>query len=359
MELRADAKNRTDFFRTQNGDKLETVVLDWMRSLAADFDISPEDIRHTPKQHFPDILLGNHFGVEVKSTKENTWQSTGSSIVESLREEQVKKVFLMFGKLSDTTIDFRCKPYEECLYDISVTHSPRYLINMDLPNEEHTIFSKMHVEYETFRNCDNQISIVRKYYREKFRTGERRGSMPWWIGDETTSSDFRYPALNDTGEIRMLNSLDSATQSYLILCAFVLFPEVLGRGLAKFNKFSMWLCSRHSIICSNIRDWFTAGGKGRVHVNGELMWEGVPQAICRFLMRIEDVKSVFEESSGVFDEIDYYSDYFTTREQNFINWKKYVDLYLNGQDVSPSMRIEELLKLKFESQTRNDFYFSR
>ena len=130
--LKRDARTNVDYYSKQNGEKLEGVVLEMMRSHANEFDICPDSIKPTLKQHFPDILLGDNFGVEVKSTKERSWTSTGSSIVESLREEQVKRIYLMFGRLSAPDIDFRCKPYEDCLYDIAVTHSPRYLINMDL-----------------------------------------------------------------------------------------------------------------------------------------------------------------------------------------------------------------------------------
>ena len=63
--------------------------------------------------------------------------------METLRESEIEKVFLLFGRLSAPEIDFRCKPYEECLSEIAVTHSPRYLINMDMHGSDMTIFEKM------------------------------------------------------------------------------------------------------------------------------------------------------------------------------------------------------------------------
>ena len=38
----------------------------------------PEDIQLVSGQRFPDIVAAKHFGVEVKSTKDNKWISTGS-----------------------------------------------------------------------------------------------------------------------------------------------------------------------------------------------------------------------------------------------------------------------------------------
>ena len=141
--LRLDGKNRKEYFLSRNGKMLEDDVLQCMRAKASDFHFDPANILPTKPQHFPDIISNNYFGVEVKSTEKNTWTSTGSSIVESLRDDDIKKVFLLFGILSKKNIDFRCKPYEKCLSDIHVTHSPRYNINMDLSDDDETIFDKI------------------------------------------------------------------------------------------------------------------------------------------------------------------------------------------------------------------------
>ena len=92
--LRIDGKKRHDYYLGRNGEKLEEDVLQWMKAKAKDFRFNPDSILPTKKQHFPDIISNNYFGVEVKSTKENLWTSTGSSIVESLRDEDIKKVFM-------------------------------------------------------------------------------------------------------------------------------------------------------------------------------------------------------------------------------------------------------------------------
>ena len=281
--LKRDARTNVDYYSKQNGEKLEGVVLEMMRSHANEFDICPDSIKPTLKQHFPDILLGDKFGVEVKSTKERSWTSTGSSIVESLREEQVKRIYLMFGRLSAPDIDFRCKPYEDCLYDIAVTHSPRYLINMDLKSESQTIFGKMQVDYDTFRESKEQIEIVRNYYRDKFNQNGKRGEMPWWIGSDTSTTLFEPPTLQENGLIRMWDIIDTPTQEYLKACAYILFPEILGGGTTKYQRLALWLCSRYSIITSSLRDKFSAGGRGNIYVNEKLKWGNKPKMICNLL----------------------------------------------------------------------------
>ena len=73
---------------------------------------------------------------------------------------------MLFGKLGGTPPEFKCKPYQDCLYDIAVTHSPRYLINMELEKNE-TIFSKMGTTYDDLRTSPDSIEQVRNYYRNK------------------------------------------------------------------------------------------------------------------------------------------------------------------------------------------------
>lgn len=350
--LKRDARTNVDYYSKQNGEKLEGVVLEMMRSHANEFDICPDSIKPTLKQHFPDILLGDNFGVEVKSTKERSWTSTGSSIVESLREEQVKRIYLMFGRLSAPDIDFRCKPYEDCLYDIAVTHSPRYLINMDLKSESQTIFGKMQVDYDTFRESKEQIEIVRNYYRDKFNQNGKRGEMPWWIGSETSTTLFEPPTLQENGLIRMWDIIDTPTQEYLKACAYILFPEILGGGTTKYQRLALWLCSRYSIITSSLRDKFSAGGRGNIYVNEKLKWGNKPKMICNLLIQIDTIKKVFENHSDVYNEIQYYASYFKPDVDIFEKWKQQMNYYLKGHQIS----IEEMLSMSFVKVTENDFF---
>lgn len=102
--LVTDANQRSDFFRANDGEKLEPIVFEQMCSLASDFNLPANSIRQTPKQHFPDIVAQNFHGIEVKSTRSDSWSSIGSSVVESLRDSHANKIYIMFGKLSKKAI---------------------------------------------------------------------------------------------------------------------------------------------------------------------------------------------------------------------------------------------------------------
>ena len=70
--------------------ELENVVVNVMKELCGRTPFRVEEIRLVSAQYFPDIIAEKYYGVEVKSTKENHWTSTGSSIVESTRDKNVE-----------------------------------------------------------------------------------------------------------------------------------------------------------------------------------------------------------------------------------------------------------------------------
>lgn len=86
---------------------------------------------------------------------------------------------MLFGKLGGKYAEFKCRPYQDVLSEITVTHSPRYLINMNLTSGE-TIFDKMGTTYDELRTSEDSISQVREYYRKK---ANKNDQMPWWISD--------------------------------------------------------------------------------------------------------------------------------------------------------------------------------
>ena len=93
---------------------------------------------------FPDIVIDKHYGIEVKSTKENKWTSLGNSIFEGVSDLTIKDIYIMFGNLGSTPPQFKFRPYQDCLNNIAVTHSPRYIIDMEIKDrKEKTIFEEM------------------------------------------------------------------------------------------------------------------------------------------------------------------------------------------------------------------------
>lgn len=172
------------------GNKLENVVADVMSEKAkgTPFENSIELISG---QKFPDIIANKYYGVEVKTTKQNHWTTTGNSVLEGTRVDGIERIFMLFGKMV-SPVQFKCRPYEDCLSDVVVTHSPRYLINMDLQAGQ-TIFDKLDIPYDMLRNSPNPIKPITDYYRQFLKAGEE----VWWLEQDEPKStgliirDFR------------------------------------------------------------------------------------------------------------------------------------------------------------------------
>lgn len=176
--------------KMSSGD-VEILSLKSLKEIAPCINFPTERIELISGHVFPDILLHEtRYGVEIKSTQKDAWTSTGSSIIESTRDKNTDRVYMLFAKLGGRP-EFRCKPYQSCLSNIAVTHSPRYLIDMNL-SSNNNIFAKMNTDYEIFRQLDEgkKISCVRQYYIKKAKA-EKKYEMPWWMG-ETTNVNLSF-----------------------------------------------------------------------------------------------------------------------------------------------------------------------
>lgn len=258
--LNSESIANPNLYKALTASTLEVCTVEKIKIACSDSPFDADEVRLISGQKFPDIVANQYYGIEVKTTRENHWTSTGSSIVESTRIENVDDIYMLFGKLGGSVPQFKCRPYQDVLYDIAVTHSPRYLINMELGDND-TIFSKMGTTYDEFRTSPDSISIVRHYYREKAKA-QNRLEMPWWITSENVETAHSF-------NIKLWNSLDIAEKRSLQTKCMILFPEALNpaRSKSKYNNTTLWLCSYNQVINPNIRDLYSAGG-GITHVNG-------------------------------------------------------------------------------------------
>lgn len=247
------------------------------------------EIKLISGHRFPDIVADKYYGIEVKSTKEDHWISTGSSIVETTRVKHVDDIYMLFGKLGGDIPQFKCRPYQDVLYDIAVTHSPRYLINMELEKKD-TIFSKMGTTYDEFRTSPDSISLARHYYRERARQ-QNRQEMPWWITSDNLDSAHSF-------NIRLWNSLDLWEKRELQTKCMILFPEALNpaRSNTKYNNTTLWLCSYNQVVNPNIRDLYSAGGK-ITHVNGKRLKHPVAQVFNIIVDYSDEIKALLRHPS--------------------------------------------------------------
>lgn len=241
--LNLDAQKRPRYYAGRGGNPLEDDVKAALDECARG-TVFENTIEKVSGQRFPDIVAARYYGVEVKSTKNNHWTSTGSSILESSRVANVERIFMTFGKLGGNPIEFLSRPYEKCLSGIAVTHMPRYLIDMRL-HEGETIFDKMGVPYDELRMMDNPVIPVSKYYRSQLKPGESL----WWAGDAVDE------AVSAT--VRIWRQVPSEEKRKYTTYGCVNFPEVFS---GNYDRYALWLTSQ-GVVDPHIRDQFSAGGQ--------------------------------------------------------------------------------------------------
>lgn len=287
-ELNVQAKKSSKSISLLFGSKLEPFIKDMLseKAVGTDFENSIELISG---QKFPDIIAKKYYGIEVKSTTQNHWKTTGNSVLESTRVEGVERIYMLFGKLGKP-IEFRCRPYEECLSEVVVTHSPRYLIDMNLSLGA-TIFDKMNVSYDSLRRKDNPIKPVVEYYKSKLKPGED----VWWMGQQDNGKASSFI-------IKIWNNLTAEEKQELKVKAMIFFPEIFSNSNDKFGRLAIWLVTREAVVCPNVRDLFTAGGKSDIII-GRKTYKNVPKIFLTLIKYLpETIEAVLKIPSSELTE---------------------------------------------------------
>ncbi|MFN6946659.1 MAG: hypothetical protein ACK4ND_17050 [Cytophagaceae bacterium] len=325
-ELNIHAQKSSKKVETLLGRHLEPYVKDVMseKAIGTPFENSIELIGG---QKFPDIVAKKYYGIEVKTTTQNHWKTTGNSVLEGTRVEGVERVFMLFAKLA-SPIEFRCRPYEEVLSEVVVTHSPRYLIDMNL-EEGNTIFDKIKMPYDTLRNEENPIRPIVDYYRSKLKPGEEL----WWMDADNNSKPSNIV-------IRIWNNLSHKEKQDLKNRAMVYFPELFGNRSDKFGRLAIWLVTREAVVCPNVRDLFTAGGKSD-YLIGTKVYEMVPRILLNLFDNITNIVETIMQASAF--ELSEYWERKTTEKDKLVDWINLVAEYSKKIQDAKHLNIKRIL----------------
>ena len=224
---------------------------------------------------------------------------------------------MLFGKLGGQ-IQFKCRPYKEVMYDIAVTHSPRYLIDMDLKKGE-TIFDKMNCDYDVFRKSPDAIRKVKEYYKGL----KKNGQMPWWMDDDSADP------LSISITVKLWNTLSITDRFYLKSLMFILFPEVVNRD---YRNAALWLASAKGIVVPNIRDLYSAGGTVNP-ITWKTQTNGVPR-IWKTLFDCKDkIKNIIQDKS-VLPFIKEYNPDILVGRNIYLKWVEQIDTLLESKVVN-------------------------
>lgn len=302
--------SKLDSNSIKDGDAFENKIYDILCSISKGTGIN---VIRTSKQAFPDIIIGD-FGVEVKFTKENKWTSTGNSIYQKTFDTSVKNTIYMFFGCTTKVKNYeaRFKKYEECLFDINVTHSPRFAINMNL-SEEESIFpigDITYTEYSTKEETD-KTKIIKKILKKKYKKDKA-----WFLEEEEIVSS---PVLKD------FSDLETKEQKKLLVESFVLFPEIIA---SKYKGVAIHLIEKHSVFSHCLRDKFTAKGKGEIVVN-DVKHEQVPRRYITLQELMPAIKKYIKTEDNKKMILEYWNTYdigeFTEDHIKLKSWLKLLE----------------------------------
>jgi len=271
-------------------------------------------IHFTPKaQAFPDIAVGA-FGVEVKFTLNDSWRSVANSVLETQRVENVRKIYIVFGKMGGEP-EVRWEEYEKCVIHVRTSHVPRFEVELFA---EKSLFDQMGIPYDEFRNLPmrEKMRHIRSYAKGRLKTGESL----WWLDDEAPET-HSVPM-----QTRLYTSLTKSEKTRLRAEAFLLFPEILksGRMRNKYDRVVLYVLVQHGVLCHQARDLFSAGS---VAVPGNKERGGLYIERALKLIEGEMSKAALDMSDALFVE---YWGKSVPPEKRISHWLKLADKVATG-----------------------------
>lgn len=303
-----------------SGKDFENHAYQRIKEVAINSGVSSELIVQSGPQTFPDIVIEN-WGIEIKRAKKDSWQSTGNSIREGTKVKGLQQTYLFFLKECDNP-DIKYGLYEDYLSEVVVTHSPRYLIDMNInPNEN--IFSKINESYENFTGGE-AIKIIKKYY-----AGQKKDL--WWIDnqEEETVTDIYAKTFTDLNDIQRKD---------FIVKSFALFPELWGSNhRIKFKRAAILLIEEYGCVSTNLRDIFTAGGQSEIHLNGQII--RIPKMLALLRSCAAQIKNFLQSSTR--QELEEIWDISLTNKNPENKWLELISQF-SGNDLVKKVYLQEV-----------------
>ena len=240
------------------------------------------EVKLVSGKSFPDIVfVGTEFGVEIK-TAQSGWKCLGNSVMASTLIEGVSQVYLLFGS-GEEKLDVRFSKYDDSVRSVEVTHSPRYSLDMEVSKDE-SYFKQIGLTLADMLSMGDPVSRVVEEARKQLKPGEH----VWWISDN----------LSAPLKINSWSDLTDNEKHDLISSAFALFPSaILKSPKADYEEFTLWLSQRKAVICSSMRDNFSAGGRVENLDFGGYVIEDAPKIISKFRSHLSGVKKIIQTVS--------------------------------------------------------------
>ena len=97
----------------------------------------------------------------------------------------------------------------------------------------------------------------------------------------------------------------------------IYFPELFGNSNNKFGRLAIWLVTREAVVCPNVRDLFTAGGKSD-YIIGKKVYQKVPRILLNLFDNIPTIVETIMQTSAF--ELSEYWETQTTEKTKLFDW---------------------------------------
>jgi hypothetical protein len=229
-----------------NSKAFETRVREILQNLGKDSNLK---IDFEPHPYiFPDIVISD-FGVEVKFTENDTWRSVANSVFESTKSQDVKYIYIVFGKMGGQPT-VKWGRYDDCVMHVRTSHVPRFEVEI---GSDKSLFKKMGTTYKEFSESpiEEKMKKIRVYARSRLKEGEHL----WWLEDKP-EPEHTLPI-----GVRLYMNLPQSEKRKFRAESALLCPQVVkpSRSKNKYNDATMYLLTYHGVLCPQARDLFSAG----------------------------------------------------------------------------------------------------
>lgn len=267
---------------TMSNMQFEEAVCRAMQKVAKDTPFHGK-IEKTDRGAFPDIVADRYYGVECKQIQKGVTRTRGNSIFESTRTDGMEYVYLVMSwDAGNIGAGVKWRRYEEAIANIVITHSPRYLIDVDLPPSE-SLFDKIETPYNEFRKLDQSkmMTHIHRLYKDSEKA-------LWWLEGR------------DRQPFRPLETMGNDERYKYIGEAFFLCPCVFGDDHKRkfLPVLAYWLSQ--GIVTHVVRDKFTSSGKS--DVDGVYVRQVIRRAVKRKHHIIKAAESLSDETIEQFWE---------------------------------------------------------
>ena len=120
----------------------------------------------------------------------------------------------------------------------------------------------------------------------------------------------------------------------------VFFPEVFSNRGDKFSRLAIWLVTREAVVCHNVRDLFTAGGKDDYLIKNNV-YKNIPRVFIKLFENIDSVLEILIHTSAI--ELSEYWNKKTTEKKKMMDWVDLVSMNSKSIQGAKHLNIKQML----------------